>query len=103
MKELDPNTPALMTDSQWTKFNKNCSSPLHHVHSITTGDCLFNRLGPRCTNKVSTDKVPTARQKVFLDIILDLVDITLSTWGKGTGKTTFRLMLAHKIMERDNK
>lgn len=47
-------------------------------------------------------KIPTGAQKGLIEAIAQLVNASLYTWPRGSGKTTLRQMLAERILEDDD-
>lgn len=80
-----------------------------HVHIFETGKCIKNRYGRKCGeyNDIFTDirsMHPNHQQEAFINAFSEMINIWLkmSGWGKRSGKTTARLMLAKAIIDRDN-
>lgn len=80
---------------------------LPHVHVWETGRCIKNRYDEQCGyNDVFSDirsMRPQRHQEDFINAITGLVNTWLKSpgWGKGSGKTTARLMLAKAIIDGD--
>jgi hypothetical protein len=44
---------------------------------------------------------PTTKQKEFIEVFASLVNVYLKDWGKSSGKTVARKMLAERILKDD--
>lgn len=89
--------------SAYTIFN------LDHVHVLETGECIKDRAGD-CPIAARLNKDPFRKSKTLdphsaqndlIMTVLPVVEALLKSWGRQSGKTTARLMLAKAIIDGD--
>ncbi len=87
--------------------NENVLRYLNHVHDLDTGICIKNRFGKRCnlpTNFVDEVEAltPTVGQEQIIVVIVLATSAMLRAWGRQSGRTTCRKMVAAAILKGDD-